>query len=51
MLYVIGAILLLFWLGALALKVTIGAIHIALVLGLALLVWGFVRSRMHRGTA
>ncbi len=50
-LYVIGAILLAVWIAGLALKVTFAAIHLALVLGLALLVWGFVRARLHRGTA
>lgn len=49
-LYVIGAILLAVWIAGLALKVTFGAIHLALVLGLLLVVWGFVRARMQRGT-
>jgi len=49
MLYVIGAILLAVWIAGLALKVTFAAIHLALVLGVLLLVWGLVRSRMHRG--
>ncbi len=50
-LYVIGAILLVVWIVGLALKITFGAIHLALVLGLLLLVWGFVRSRFQRGAA
>ncbi len=50
-LYVIGAILLAIWIVGLALKVTFGAIHLALVIGLLLLLWGFVRNRMQRGTA
>ncbi len=49
-LYVIGAILLAIWIIGLALKVTFAAIHLALVVGLLLLIWGFVRSRM-RGSA
>ncbi len=50
-LYVIGAILLALWIAGLVLKVTFAAIHLALIVGLALLVWGFVRSRMHRSAA
>jgi hypothetical protein len=50
-LYVIGAILLAIWILGLALKVTFAAIHLALVLGLLLLIWGFARTRMRRGAA
>lgn len=48
-LYVIGAILLAVWALGLALEVTFAAIHLALVVGLLLLAWGFLRKRLHRG--
>ncbi len=48
-LYVIGAILLAVWIIGLALKATFAAIHLALVLGVLLIIWGFLRTRTRGG--
>jgi hypothetical protein len=45
----IGAILILTWLVLwLAVKITFGAIHLLLLIGVALLVWGLLKSQLRR---
>ncbi|GAC1344180.1 MAG: hypothetical protein NVS2B9_04820 [Myxococcales bacterium] len=45
MLWLLGALLVVFWIVGLAFKVTTGAIHLALIAALFLFVLGFFRSR------
>lgn len=45
MLWLLGALLIVFWILGLAFKVTTGVIHIALIAGLILFVLGFFRGR------
>lgn len=51
MLYAIAAILLGIWIIGLVVKATFAAIHLLLLLAVAAVVWGYLRSRMRRGTA
>ncbi len=45
MLWILGALLIVFWILGLAFKVATGAIHLALIAGLILFVLGFFRGR------
>ena len=45
MLFFLGALLIVFWILGLAFKVTTGIIHVALIAGLILFIWGFFRGR------
>ncbi|HET6440636.1 MAG TPA: hypothetical protein VFG59_21425 [Anaeromyxobacter sp.] len=51
MLYLIGILLLAAWVVGLALKVTVAAFHLLLLLGLAAIVWAYVRGRTRRTAA
>lgn len=45
MLWMLGALLIVFWILGLAFKVTAGVLHLALIAGLVLFVLGFFRGR------